>query len=336
MFSRKLGNRLRSLTVAGERIVLIREGGKVYALRDRCPHRGIPLCLARREFEGTITCCYHGWTFDVTNGDLVAALTDGPDSPLVGRVTVPSYPVEVWNGLIWVWIGDREPSPIAAQLPSELLTPDARLVGRIRLRPGNWRYAAENGFDESHAKYLHRTALLTLFRHLPAWTSTNYVMVENDSWLKKQQSAVVFEDDYPNLGRWPKRRWYKRQSTSRYYHPKTPGGTGTSLRLPGLLRVASFPESKLTHYEWYVPVDLAHHLYLQVLVRWSSNPFVQAFFWLRYQLYWRLVFHIMFNGQDGAMVEWITRDDEPERLFRPDKSVTQWRQMVERSLGEGR
>ena len=30
------------------------------------------------------------------------------------------------------------------------------MVGRITARPGNWRYAAENGFDEAHAKYLHR------------------------------------------------------------------------------------------------------------------------------------------------------------------------------------
>ena len=37
---------------------------RVFALRDICPHRGIPLHHGRFDGE-TITCCYHGWRFDV-------------------------------------------------------------------------------------------------------------------------------------------------------------------------------------------------------------------------------------------------------------------------------
>jgi phenylpropionate dioxygenase-like ring-hydroxylating dioxygenase large terminal subunit len=332
MFSTQLGRRLKPVQLLGTRIVFVREAGRVFALHDRCPHRGIPLRFARRECPGTITCVYHGWTFDVSNGRLVAALTDGPDSPIVGKVRVPTYPVAERKGILWVWIGDDQPVPLEEDVPEEFLRDDANIVGWFRLRTGNWRYAAENGFDEAHAKYLHRTAWMLTFRHLPAWTTTNIVPIEPGQWITKKQSAVVLEDDYPVVGKWPRRRWWKRPNTSRYYKARTPAGTGTSLRLPGCLRVASFPSGNVSHYEWYVPVDERSHLYAQFLVRWTTSPLEKLVHHSKYDLYRKWLFHKQFNGQDAAMVEWVTRDDGPERLFRPDKSVTAWRRMVEKSV----
>src|SRR5512132_1863284 len=89
-WSRKVGARPIAVTVLGERIMLIRDKGRVRALNDRCPHRGVPLShpMSSREFPGSSTwsCCYHGWTFDLETGVLVAAITDGPDSPICGKV----------------------------------------------------------------------------------------------------------------------------------------------------------------------------------------------------------------------------------------------------------
>ena len=47
----------------GEPLLLGRaKDGSVFALRDICPHRGIPLSDGR--FDGAeIECCYHGWRF---------------------------------------------------------------------------------------------------------------------------------------------------------------------------------------------------------------------------------------------------------------------------------
>src|SRR5438270_558645 len=85
LISRSLGSKKpASVMVAGEKVVLVRDRGKVYGLSDRCPHRGIPLSLGHREFPGMLTCRYHGWTYDVKTGELIAALTDGPDSPICG------------------------------------------------------------------------------------------------------------------------------------------------------------------------------------------------------------------------------------------------------------
>ena len=124
LFSRQVGGKPRALTLCGERIVLVRDqAGRVRALHDRCPHRGVPLSQGRCAFPGMITCAYHGWTYDLASGDLVAALTDGPDSPIAGRasVRVATYPVEERGGLVWVYVGDAPAPPVEADVPAEFV-----------------------------------------------------------------------------------------------------------------------------------------------------------------------------------------------------------------------
>jgi phenylpropionate dioxygenase-like ring-hydroxylating dioxygenase large terminal subunit len=126
----------------GEPVMLLRERGKVYAFYDQCPHRGIPLSVGRQEWAGTWSCRYHGWTFDLETGVLKAALTDGPDSPICGKVRAKTYPVAERAGLIWVYVGDEPAPPVEADIPEAFLHDDAVIVGRITERKGNWRYAA--------------------------------------------------------------------------------------------------------------------------------------------------------------------------------------------------
>ncbi len=93
-----------AMKLLGDEIVFLRRQGQVYALADECPHRGTRLSRGKHEFPGTptIACRYHGWVFDVTNGACVAALTDGPDSPVVGKVRVKTYPVQERKGFVWI------------------------------------------------------------------------------------------------------------------------------------------------------------------------------------------------------------------------------------------
>jgi len=54
--------------VVGERIVaLFRTDEKIYALDGICPHQGGPLGDGRLE-GNVVTCPWHGWQFDVRNG----------------------------------------------------------------------------------------------------------------------------------------------------------------------------------------------------------------------------------------------------------------------------
>src|ERR1700733_8747556 len=114
--SREFGRSPVARKLLGAELVFLREAGRVHALADRCPHRGMPLSCGDRRFPGTITCTYHGWTFDV-RGECVAALNEGPASPIPGKVRVRAYPVEERNGVVWVFMGDGPAKPLDDDVP---------------------------------------------------------------------------------------------------------------------------------------------------------------------------------------------------------------------------
>ncbi|QDU79912.1 Naphthalene 1,2-dioxygenase system ferredoxin subunit [Polystyrenella longa] len=57
----------REFTVADRIIAVFEQGGEYFALDGICPHAGGP--LGAGQLTGTtVTCPWHGWQFDVTNG----------------------------------------------------------------------------------------------------------------------------------------------------------------------------------------------------------------------------------------------------------------------------
>ena len=73
--------------ILGEKLVLGRDAdGKPFALKDNCPHRGVPLSAGW--FDGTtIQCCYHGWKFSCSGTCTeIPALPD--DKIDVGKIKV--------------------------------------------------------------------------------------------------------------------------------------------------------------------------------------------------------------------------------------------------------
>src|SRR5204863_9591714 len=89
-------------TMLGEPILIGRDrAGAVFALRDLCPHRGMPHSFGA--FDGSeIECCYHGWRF-ATDGHctLIPSLVEGQVFDLAS-VGVARYPAREVQGNIWV------------------------------------------------------------------------------------------------------------------------------------------------------------------------------------------------------------------------------------------
>jgi phenylpropionate dioxygenase-like ring-hydroxylating dioxygenase large terminal subunit len=325
--SRRLGKKPLPIKLVGEKIALVRDNGKVYAINDRCPHRGVPLSAGRRECAGTISCIYHGWTYDLATGDLVAALTDGPDSPICGKATVriKTYPVEERAGIVWVYVGDAPPPPVEEDIPEELLTTDARIYPMVDLRKGNWRYAMENAVDEAHAKYLHRRTPFYIFSKFPgSQTDTQLSPSEDGIWLRRDSKPVFESLTYPRIGKWPSQDFWRfvggpnRKGTSR----------GAAIlgwaRLPAIFSVG---HGDWCDYQMFTPVDEDHHLMLQVSVK-RTGGFGALMWALRYWTYIRYVHHVMLNRwEDGSIVE--AMDCPPERLFRPDVAIVAWRRWCE-------
>jgi phenylpropionate dioxygenase-like ring-hydroxylating dioxygenase large terminal subunit len=78
--------------------------GKVFAMRDSCPHRGIPLSYGRLD-GNVVECCYHGWRFDACSGQCVEipSLTS-QDKLKVERIFAGYYPCEERDGYVWVYM----------------------------------------------------------------------------------------------------------------------------------------------------------------------------------------------------------------------------------------
>src|SRR5271169_4301807 len=99
------GREMAEAMLLGIPLVIGRDAhGGVFALRDSCPHRGMPLSAG--QFDGeTIECCYHGWKFEPKSGQCreVPSLT-ARDKLQVDRVFAPSFPCDEQDGYFWVYV----------------------------------------------------------------------------------------------------------------------------------------------------------------------------------------------------------------------------------------
>jgi len=90
--------------------------GTVFAMRDLCPHRGIPLSAGW--FDGErVTCKYHGWEFDPCSGQclVIPSLTNA-DTLDATKIYAGAYACEERDGYAWVYL----PSPGAGRGAAEL------------------------------------------------------------------------------------------------------------------------------------------------------------------------------------------------------------------------
>jgi phenylpropionate dioxygenase-like ring-hydroxylating dioxygenase large terminal subunit len=86
--------------------------GKPFALRDACPHRGMPLSCGWYDGQ-QLECSYHGWRFDAHTGQCKVIPSLTADQELkIDRIYAGSYACEERDGFLWVFI--PEPGPAGA------------------------------------------------------------------------------------------------------------------------------------------------------------------------------------------------------------------------------
>jgi len=79
--------------------------GKVFALRDICPHRAMPLSFGR--FDGReVECCYHGWRFNGEGTCTHIPALIGGEGIEPGKIQVRNYDVHEAQGCIWIFMED--------------------------------------------------------------------------------------------------------------------------------------------------------------------------------------------------------------------------------------
>ena len=144
----------------GEKIVFGRdEQGKPFALRDNCPHRGVPLSGGWFK-DNTIQCCYHGWQFD-TKGTCKGIPALPPDNTIdISKIKVFQYPCEEVSGTIWVYIPDKKlPNTVPNEPPPNLLLARDKKFLHVETvtMPADIDQSVIGLIDPSHVTFVHQS-----------------------------------------------------------------------------------------------------------------------------------------------------------------------------------
>lgn len=340
--SRDIGeSQIVEATICGEKMLLKRIDGKVFALRDRCIHRGVPFSKKLECYsKGTITCWYHGFTYKWETGELCDILAS-PDSRAIGRQKVKSYPIEEAKGVVFVFIGDDdiEPTPLSEDVPPMFLDEDMSLEGDSYMVESNWRVGCENGFDGLHV-YIHRTSPLigNTQRSLPIGHTAKSGQIE--IFEEEGKPKGVYDSFSHHESLW-EGRVEGEVVVKGVRNTRTDGvptrTTAASLWLPCVLRVDDFPDQERHQFEWYVPATEDSHYYLIMIGKRTSNEEEvmqhRQEFWNR----WKPVSLDGFNNQDIearlALQTFYKRDRAwlEEVLIEGDHPIVKWRELCHRN-----
>jgi phenylpropionate dioxygenase-like ring-hydroxylating dioxygenase large terminal subunit len=322
--------------ILGEDLVFFRDrrDGRVAALHDRCPHKGMPLSCARVYFPGTLSCAYHGWTFD-GDGELRAVLSEGPDSKLPGKVRVRSYPVEERWGVVWVFMGELDsPPPLEEDVPIEHFDPGTTYTLSIQVWNGDWRDGMENSADASHAQVLHRHAFLMWLVEQPAWAKMSAAETADGKAIGIYKEFGPPECDYPGLGHYSMKRWFRRPAQTRRRLEGDPRRiqqamqqrrATNQIRLPCWRIVDLHP---IAYVQGTVPIDEGRTRFWAFSVKRTSG-LGALLFRLRYLLWSSWVMDRLFVGQDKWAIERLKPG--PEKFHANDVAVIKWRQLAGRA-----
>jgi phenylpropionate dioxygenase-like ring-hydroxylating dioxygenase large terminal subunit len=150
-WSAAIGEAPYPTTLLDEPLVIWRDGTKVNAALDRCPHRGTALSLGTVE-AGALVCPYHGWQFG-SDGRCRHVPQLAPDAPIPPRARLASIAVVERYGLVFCCLGEPV-APIAA-FPEW----DDPRYRHVACPAYTWQCGAgrmvENFTDFGHLGYLH-------------------------------------------------------------------------------------------------------------------------------------------------------------------------------------
>lgn len=152
-FADELQEGVISRTILDEPVLIFKGAdGAPIALADRCAHRFAPLSRGKIEGE-TVQCPYHGLVFGKDGACVRNPLGKGA---ITSAMSVPAYLSAIQNGIVWIWMGDKDkgratPPPAYAFLDSHDFTV---IKGYLHVE-AHYELVTDNLLDLSHAEYLH-------------------------------------------------------------------------------------------------------------------------------------------------------------------------------------
>ncbi len=188
VLSRKVGPKPLRLVLAGEPIVVFRDGrGGIGALIDRCPHRGVALSLGRVGRDGCLECPFHGWRFDTAGANQLAPLN--PDAKL-DLLAATALPVREIGDMIWIYTAPGAEAPVGPVAPDGLFSPGLSRIYVERDWGCHWTRAMENMLDSPHLPFVHRRTIGRAYRRRMTPASSMEVTWEDTAFGGRSQAIL--------------------------------------------------------------------------------------------------------------------------------------------------
>jgi vanillate O-demethylase monooxygenase subunit len=151
-----IDGKLVSRMLLGQHVLLYRgESGQLFALNDRCPHRGALLSQGRLEGDA-VRCMYHGIKFD---GSGKCVQIPGQDM-IPPKLRVPHYPLAQRGPFIWIWMGDPAKADPALIVDLPYLTdPRWKGIPAYLHYDANYLLIVDNLSDFAHLAFVHTQTL---------------------------------------------------------------------------------------------------------------------------------------------------------------------------------
>ncbi|MBX2861480.1 MAG: aromatic ring-hydroxylating dioxygenase subunit alpha [Vampirovibrio sp.] len=146
-------------TILGQPVVFGRKkDGQVFALKNVCPHQGMPLSYGK--FDGDkIQCCFHGWEFNTQGACTHVPSLVAAQQIDISHIKTPTYPCREHQGLVWIFVGDKgltntelPPLPI---VPGVEDRPTCAMTQTTLLLPSHIDYAVIALMDPAHVPFVH-------------------------------------------------------------------------------------------------------------------------------------------------------------------------------------
>ena len=109
----------RPVVVDGVKVGVFQLKGRIYAVKDACPHMGASLADGRI-VNRRVVCHWHGWSFDLETGR-----TD-QSSWACAQI----YPARVRTGWVELRVPEPPPEPEPQDEPWEVFDPERHLRGK--------------------------------------------------------------------------------------------------------------------------------------------------------------------------------------------------------------
>lgn len=258
-------------------------------------------------------------------------------SAVVGRKKLRTYPVTEAKGLVFVFVGDDgyAPPPLACDVPPTFLDDDMVVHGKHRVVAANWRIGVENGFDSTHI-FIHKDSVLIEEASLALPLGLQPL---GRHAFRTQTAEGGPKGVFDNFGPGEVAPVFTATIEGQDVLHGAMHGTNIvphniSMWLPCVLRVQPWPIPELTQFEWYVPIDGTHHLYVQTLGRRCADDAEAARWAEDFRARWRPKALDGFNDDDV----WAREATEPfyaddtgwlkEQLFEPDANIVEWRKLA--------